>query len=586
MHSNRSAMHIDLGKLPITPLTRLAGLLAAAAIIASSGALAASARGAMAWSTPQSVDPGGSLTSISCPSTALCAAVDRTGHVVATATPAVGGAPWSSPAAIDEPPAAIAAISCPSAGLCVAVDAAGHALTSANPTGGAAAWSRRTIDESPSHEPVALTGVSCPTTALCVAVDAAGNVLVSTSPTTGSWKAFDVAGSNALQAVSCVGPSLCVAVDRAGDAIASSEPAGGVVAWRSHPIDPALAFEAVSCAASGVCVAVDADGQAFASLDPTGATPTWAGTPIDSPSSLTGVACVSRGACLAVDGAGQSFFSEAPAAVPPAWSGAVADAEALTGVACTTEGFCAAVDASGRVLTTTLPAPPAPPPPPVALVHPHPTISGVPAVGSRLLCNAGVPDEAAATLTYAWWRDGSPIAGATAPNHLVGKADAKHHLQCLVTATNAAGSVTAHSAFVTVPAQGVLAAAGETTVGRLRVRGRRLEVPLRCSPRAVRVCVVTVHVSTLEALRGNHIRGFFAHRPRSSPRFRWRTVTLAAARARLAPDQRGTVVAPLNGAGRRLLARYRQIPAQVIVAGTVIGIIDATLARRTVIFKR
>jgi hypothetical protein len=563
----------------------------ATALVALLAALAASAPGTWAasplvWSSPRPIDVGGSLTAVSCPSRELCVAVDKSGRAVVSIDPAAASPLWTG-ASIDFG-TAIASVSCASPSLCVAVDAAGHALTSAHPSGGASAWTRTTIDESASHELRALTGVSCPTSSLCVAVDAAGNALVTTTPTTGGWKALDIAGSAALHGVSCASASLCVAVDGAGEAIASSQPTTGASAWRARAIDAALTLEAVSCASSGLCVAVDAAGNVLASVDPTDAAPTWSGTPVDAAGALASVACIAAAGCVAVDGSGEGLFSEAPSAVPPSWTAGTPDPGArLTGVSCVSDGFCVAVDASGRGLTTTLPLPPPPPPPPpVALVYPHPTISGVPAVNSRLLCDAGVPSDAPATLTFAWMRDGSPISGASSPNYRVGKADARHHLQCLVTATNAAGSVTAHSGFVAVPAQGIVAAADETVVGHARLHGAKLEVPVKCSSRAARVCVIAVRVTAVETLRHGRVVAVFARRAKSVSGARRVTVLLGSLRVRLAPGQARTLTVSLSASGRRLLAKRRRLPAQLLVAGTVIGVIEATLARQVVAFKR
>jgi hypothetical protein len=576
---------VTAGKPLRTVLAAIACTVALAVVALANVVSPAGAAPSVTWSPPLSVDPGGSLSAISCPSRELCVAVDKSGHAIASADPTASSPVWKS-ASID-PGASIDSVSCPSTGLCVAVDDAGHALLSTAPTGGAGSWSRMTIDESPSHEPRALNGVSCPTVSLCVAVDSVGNALVTASPTGGPWTAFDIAGTSSLRAVSCAGSSQCVAVDQVGEAIASASPTAGPSGWRAHTVDAALDLQAVSCVSAGPCVAVDSSGNALGSLDATDAAPTWAATPVDAVSGLTGVTCVAAGACLAVDGAGQGLASEAPAAMPPSWTVSPAEPGArLTGVSCTPDGFCMAVDANGRALTATLTLPVAePPPPPATFVRPHPTISGVPAVGSRLLCDSGVPPGAPATLTYAWWRDGSPIAAAATAGYLVVKADAKHHLQCLVTATNAAGSATAHSAFVAIPASGVLAAADETIVGAAHVGKGRLEVPVKCSPRAARVCVIVSSITVVEGLRANRIVSLYAQRSKSS-KGRQVTVTLGSSRVRMAPGQQRTIAVSLTPSARRLLAHRRRLPAQLLVAGTVIGVLDATLARQRVTFKR
>ena len=74
----------------------------------------------------------------------------------------------------------VSSVSCPSTQLCVAVDdVAGYAFTG-NPTE-PGSWTATKIDSPLSGFPVgarALTGVSCPPSGACVAVDAAGNVIL------------------------------------------------------------------------------------------------------------------------------------------------------------------------------------------------------------------------------------------------------------------------------------------------------------------------------------------------------------------------------------------------------------------------
>ena len=108
---------------------------------------------------------------ISCPTSALCAIVS--GKTVLTSTdPASKRAGKRVTVNVPTP---LMRISCPSAAMCVAIDQSGDVVTSTNPTGGAADWTRTTID--PGN---ALTSLSCPPGA-CIAGDNAGNILVGTS---------------------------------------------------------------------------------------------------------------------------------------------------------------------------------------------------------------------------------------------------------------------------------------------------------------------------------------------------------------------------------------------------------------------
>jgi hypothetical protein len=520
----------------------------------------------LTWSAPTPADPGRTPSAIACPSHSLCVAVDGSGRVLTSTAPTAGSPSWKR-ALIDGH--ALTAVSCASPQLCVAVDNAGRVLTSTSPASGeAASWSfPQPIDGTTST--AALTGVSCAVESLCVAVNQAGGVYTTAKPANNqAWTPVADDTSHALESVSCASGQLCVAVDEAGAVLASSEPAGTAGSWHVRPTDPTPPLAAVSCEAAGACVAVDKAGNALASADPTGTASTWSSTAIDPLVALTSVSCTAFQVCIAVDDAGHAFVSEDASAAIPSWASSQPDPRvALLSISCAQDGFCAAIDSEGRVISTTVPAPPPsepPPPPPVpSLVIPHPSISGVPAVGSRLTCDPGVPSGESATLTYAWWRDGSAVAGASGSTYHVAAADATHHLQCVVSATNAAGSSTEHSAFVTIPAEGVLAAVNETTVGRARARGGRVNVAVRCSPRAAGACAIALRLTVAQSV----------HRRRV-------TLTVGVSGVRLRPGQRRAVSVSLSSLGGRLLAHAKRLAVQLTVSGTVIGVLEAVLSRQ------
>src|ERR1700686_195435 len=120
---------------------------------------------------------------------------------------------WAAPVLIDHQPPFpgdfLAGVSCPSSGLCVAVDkSSGNMLTSTNPTGGVAAW---TLTHVVAYGPGG-GGLSCPSSGLCVAGDGHGDLVTSTNPTGGAaaWTVTKVDGTNFLGGVSCPSSSLCV----------------------------------------------------------------------------------------------------------------------------------------------------------------------------------------------------------------------------------------------------------------------------------------------------------------------------------------------------------------------------------------
>jgi hypothetical protein len=80
-----------------------------------------------------------------------------------------------------------------------------------------------------------------------------------------------------------------------------------------------------------------------------------------------------------------------------------------------------------------------------------PSIAGSPAVGGTLTCATGTWQQGATSFAYLWRRGGVAIPGATAANYVVTTADQGQTLDCRVTASNLAGSRTAHSAPVVAP---------------------------------------------------------------------------------------------------------------------------------------
>lgn len=114
------------------------------------------AAGAMGW-TDVGIDPGGSLSGVSCPSSELCVAVG--GQDVAFSNdPAAGASSWTLVHNVDQ-----------------AID---YACGKHDPQPGA-------------YAPLELTSVSCPSVSVCEAVDIDGGGVRSSAPgTTGGWPSF------------------------------------------------------------------------------------------------------------------------------------------------------------------------------------------------------------------------------------------------------------------------------------------------------------------------------------------------------------------------------------------------------------
>ncbi|HEY3970855.1 MAG TPA: glycoside hydrolase family 27 protein, partial [Solirubrobacteraceae bacterium] len=570
-------------------------------------------------------DEGKPLDAVSCVTGGPCVAVDDRGDALVNSGSSASA--WSPPTPIDGG-SALTGVSCASRSLCVAVNEAGDVLSNTNPgTGG---WSVASVDAG--HR---LTGASCPSQSLCVTIDDSGNVLSSTNPTGGSggWHSQKVTAAQ-LVGVSCSTAGPCLAIDNAGNALASSDSATSAATWSETPID-GEALSAISCAPSGLCVAADGHGQALASDDPATPIPTWTASSADS-ESIAGISCLSGGFCLAVDPGGNFIVARVPApaattlaptsltdtsatlagfldpndatlgacsfeygialpytqsvpcsALPTATGGAQGVSGQLSGLSPNTvyhyrllASSPAGTSAGADVTFTTAVSSQ------VALVYPRPSIGGTPAVGQRLTCHPGTPTGTTARLSYAWARDLIPIPEATATTYTVKGQDSGHHLQCQVTATDGGGSATEKSAFVTIPVGGAPASVGETAVGKATYRAGKLSVPVFCSAQASGGCEVTVRLAAVETLSDGRVVAVAAESRRdahkSTTGVRHVTVTLASVTVRLAAGSHRTLIATPNSSARRLLASRRHFTAYVYVSGTVIGVIQAQLAKQLI----
>jgi hypothetical protein len=538
--------------------------------------------GASAWSAPVSIDGGSPLTGISCTSASLCIAVDEEGDVLTSTTPEFGG--WTL-ASID-PGQHLTGVSCYSQTLCVAVDDAGNVLSSAKPTGGTTTWHSQRVS------PVPLLGVSCSATGACVAVDSAEGALASSDPSASSatWSETPLDGE-ALTAVSCASSGLCVATDAHGGALASDDPTAPIPAWSTSSADSER-IAGISCLPGGFCMAVDAGGSSIgARVPPPSATTLTPTSVTDVSADLAGVIDPSDAvldACSFEYGTGLPYTQSVPcSAVPAATDGSQDVSAQLMGLypnttyhyrvlASSPAGFSAGAD---EVLTTAVSSQ-------VALVYPQPSITGTPAVGQRLTCHPGTPSGTTARLSYGWLRDLIPIPEATGATYTVKAQDSGHHLQCEATATDGGGSATEKSAFVTIPVGGAPASVGETTVGKATYKNDKLSVPIVCSAQASGGCEVTVGLVAVETLSAGRVVGVAARSESSAHEsatgLRHVKLTLANVRVRLAVGAHKTVTASLNANARRLLASRRRFTAYIYVSGTVIGVIEAQLAKQLI----
>jgi RHS repeat-associated protein len=276
-----------------------------------------------AWGGLASIDSTRSISSVSCPTSSFCAAVDTSGYATT-----FNGTTWTTPSHIDGTHA-LQSVSCVSSSSCKTVDNAGNVLTYNGST-----WSAATsIDSTRS-----ISSVSCPTTSFCAAVDSSG---YATTYNGTSWAtASHIDGTHALQAVSCVSSSFCKAVDNAGNALTYS----GSSWSAASSIDSTRSVTSISCPTTSFCAAVDASGYATTYNGTSWSTP----TDIDGTHALQAVSCASSSVCRTVDNTGNALTYSASR-----WSlaASIDSTRSIKSLACPTTSFCAAVDSSGYGLT-------------------------------------------------------------------------------------------------------------------------------------------------------------------------------------------------------------------------------------------
>jgi len=281
------------------------------------------------WATPVDVDPPntGQLTSVSCPTTTFCAAVDQTGYVTT-----FDGATWSTPTSINPdgismmPNGGFTSVSCPTAGFCAAVTLWGEAQTYDGAT-----WSSP-VAVTPSE---ALSTVSCADAGFCVAVGDQAELYDGTSWTPIS-NPENMLGPSAL---SCPSRTFCLLLGKTG----LTSTFNGT-SW-SAPTNVSILGSAISCPSAGSCVATDTTGHMYLLTNGT-----WSG-PLTIPgaSYFTSISCVGPSTCVAVDLNG----------IFPIVNGVPGPETPLTAfyethwISCATATFCAFVDVTGGAATTT-----------------------------------------------------------------------------------------------------------------------------------------------------------------------------------------------------------------------------------------
>jgi hypothetical protein len=433
-------------------------------------------------------------------------------------------------------------ISCSSNSLCVAVGSRGRVVTSTDPTAATPTWIGARIDGSGADF---MSAVSCVSTALCVAIDLDGRALISTDPAvaTPTWSigtgelATNLGELGLIESISCPSTSLCVAVDNKGHAVISTDPAAART-WIATTIDsvsppPFSLTSGVSCPSTSLCVAVDDRGRAVISTDPAAATPTWTVPAAVDSTGLMAISCPSTSLCVAVDEAGRAVTSTDPSATTPTWSApAPIDNSPLTGISCPTTSLCVAITRAGRRVITT--------------------------------------DPTSVTPT---WR-----GGATMVSGYESFAEIPARISCASTSlcvmTDAGGALISTDPTTATPtwsAQSGIDATGAGTtslLGSPLISGPTLRFNLGCSANALgfglQECPGAAVLTTTERLaaNGRTVAGVAAKSKHRRVVVIGRTTFIAdTGQARTT----STFAVTLNDTGRRLLARFKRLPATLTV---------------------
>ena len=264
------------------------------------------------------------LTSIACPSRNFCVATDDNDDVLVSSDPGAVSPIWTViglngsrstsgiPCSTDPGACELSSISCPTSSFCGAIDARnGVILLSTHPS--SQSW--LPIQLPPTSEfsgSPQLTALSCPTSMYCVATDNSGDVFVSTDPTGGknAWVlGRDVFPSSIGMGVllECPSVSLCLAANENGDTTiwSSSGLRTSAASWSSEDLSNVFppsffgpSIQAISCSTSKLCAVEDDSSAVATSIDP-GNGGSWAGSQLGN-LNISSLSCPSTRVCIGV----------------------------------------------------------------------------------------------------------------------------------------------------------------------------------------------------------------------------------------------------------------------------------------------
>jgi hypothetical protein len=442
-----------------------------------------------------------------------------------------------------------------------------------------------------------LWGISCSSTALCAAIDDKGHAVISTDPMAAmpTWTGSET-GLVLPVSISCVATELCVAGDfNTGNVAISTDPTAATPTWTATVDQTHDASDGISCPTTSLCVVAAHNGEVAASTDPTAAAPTWTGESIDKRPTpftehLTAVSCPTSSLCVAVDSRGDASVSTDPGAVPPSWSAPAAiDSIGLAAISCPSTSLCVAVDYQGRAVTSTDPTASLP-----TWSAPTSTGSREPSAISCLsmaFCIAsgeragrsigGVASADVAAAAPAWFEtaDLGGFGSIESPSS-VSCASAS---LCVLTSSGVASistDPTAAEPTWSAPAEidpvpaGILSVPGSPIASGLKLTfiancdGNLVEAFQIRGDGAIQECSGLANVTTAERLA--HGRRVVIGLSATAQTKRFRTVLIG--HTTIAPLYDGSihteqVMVALNATGKRLLAKFKSVPALLSVTG-------------------
>ncbi len=302
------------------------------------------------WTPSPAAIDAADLTSVSCVSTTLCVAVGNNGSAVETTDPTDPAPMWSAAAPIDGTNT-LFSVSCTSA-VCAAVDDEGDVVASTTASDGPANWSWTMPQQLPSGG--VLFGASCVSSAVCVVVgsSASGPQTFFTTTPTGTpptWTGVVGNGINSIDGVSCPpGAGFCAAFDGSDRVEITDDPGAANPTWTPSAVldsGSGAYLAAISCADAGLCVVVDSHNRELYSTNPNAATPTWS-SPValgDGASYVYSLDCPADNLCVATDTNNDALVSQDPNS-SSTWTKVSAEQGALS---CAGTSMCMIVRDSG-----------------------------------------------------------------------------------------------------------------------------------------------------------------------------------------------------------------------------------------------